>query len=155
MLDCEFVNRFLAFYLLGTEKYSGNLEDYLNDVMIQLQKESKHTIEKCRIDFFKAMRYAACIFGDKAFRKITANGRYGMINKPLYDAVTVNLTKLSMQDCEVLLKKKDKVMEKYIDLLKNKKFVNIITSGTAAIDNVKGRHSEICKLFQQVLWEYK
>ena len=74
-----------------------------------------------------------------------------MINKPLYDTITVNLAKLSIQDCERLLKKKDKVMEKYVHLLKNKKFASIITSGTAAIDNVKYRHSEICKLFQEVL----
>ena len=151
MLDCEFVNRFLAFYLLGTEAYSGNLEDYLNDAMIRLQKESKATIRKCRTDFLKAMKYAACIFDDIAFRKITANGRYGMINKPLYDAVTVNLAKLSVQDCKRLLKKKDKVMEKYAALLKDKTFSSIITSGTAAIDHVRIRHSEIGKLFQEVL----
>ena len=77
----------------------------MNDGMIRLQKESKATIEKCRVDFLKAMKYAACIFGDIAFRKITANDRYGMINKPLYDAVTVNLAKLSVQDCKNLLKK--------------------------------------------------
>lgn len=151
MLDCEFVNRFLAFYLLGTEQYSGNLEDYLNDVMILLQKASKATIEKCRRDFLKAMKYAACIFSDKAFRKITANGRYGMINKPLYDAVTVNLAKLSVQECDELLIKKDKLMDKYFELLKNKKFTSIITSGTAAIDNVRNRHSAIYNLFQEVL----
>lgn len=151
MLDCEFVNRFLAFYLLGTEQYPGNLEDYLNDVMIRLQKETEDTIQKCRIDFLKAMKYAACIFGDKAFRKITANGRYGMINKPLYDAVTVNLANLSIRDCEKLLKKKEEVLERYIELLKNQKFAGIITSGTASIDNVRDRHCEICKLFQEVL----
>lgn len=151
MLDCEFVNRFLAFYLLGTEQYSGNLEDYLNDVMIRLQKESNATIQRCRIDFLKAMKYAACIFEEKAFRKITANGRYGMLNKPLYDAVTVNLAKLSLQECEKLLQKKDELMEKYIALLKDKKFTGIITSGTAAIDNVKRRHSTIYQLFQEVL----
>lgn len=151
MLDCEFVNRFLAFYLLGTEQYSGNLEDYLNDVMIRLQKESNATIQRCRIDFLKAMKYAACIFEEKAFRKITANGRYGMLNKPLYDAVTVNLAKLSLQECEKLLQKKDELMGKYIALLKDKKFTGIITSGTAAIDNVKRRHSTIYQLFQEVL----
>lgn len=151
MLDCEFVNRFLAFYLLGIKQYSGNLEDYLNEVMIRLQKESKETIEKCRIDFFKAMKYAACIFEEKAFRKINKNGQYGRINKPLYDAITVNLAKLSIQECERLLRKKDKLLEQYIELLKDEKFVNIITSGTAAIDNVKGRHSTIHGLFQEVL----
>lgn len=151
MLDCEFVNRFMAFYLLGTEQYSGNLEDYLNDVMIQLQKESKVTIEKCRRDFLKAMKYSANILGNIAFRKINANERYGQINKPLYDAVAVNLAKLSTQECEKLLEKKDELLKKYIELLKDKKFVGIITSGTAAIDNVKSRHSIIYNLFQEVL----
>lgn len=151
MLDCEFVNRFLAFYLLGTEQYSGNLEDYLNEVMIRLRKESKYTIEKCRIDFLKAMKYIANIFGEIAFRKITANGRYGQLNKPLYDAITVNMAKLSEKECEQLLVKKDKLLEEYDKLLKDKKFVNIITSGTAAIDNVKGRHNAIYKIFRKVL----
>lgn len=151
MLDCEFVNRFMAFYLLGTEQYSGNLEDYLNDVMIQLQKESKTSIDKCRKDFLKAMKYSVDIFEDKAFRKINANDKYGQINKPLYDAVTVNLAKLSIQECERLLRRKDELLNRYIELLKNKKFVESITSGTAAIDNVKGRHNTIYNLFQEVL----
>lgn len=151
MLDCEFVNRFLAFYLLGIERYPGNLESYLNDVMIQLQKESKNTIEKCRKDFLKAMRYAVEIFGDTAFRKINVNEKYGQINKPLYDAVSVNLAKLSVEDCEKLLQEKDKVNIKYTALLKDKKFVDIITNGTAAIHNVEGRHNAIRKIFQEVL----
>ena len=87
MLDCEFVNRFLAFYLLGIKAYSGNLEDYLNSVMGRLQVEPESTIEKCRVDFLKAMKYASDIFGDKAFRKINVNEGYGRINKPLYDSV--------------------------------------------------------------------
>ena len=48
-------------------------------------------------------------------------------------------------------KKKEKLLEKYIGLLNDKKFVNIITSGTAAVDNVKGRHNAIYKLFREVL----
>ncbi len=151
MLDCEFVNRFLAFYLLGIENYPGNLESYLNDVMIRLQKESKSTIGKCRTDFLKAMKYAFDIFGDTAFRKINVNEKYGKINKPLYDAVSVNLAKLSVEDCKKLLKEKDKLIIKYTALLKDKKFVDIITNGTAAINNVEGRHRAIRKIFQEVL----
>lgn len=151
MLDCEFVNRFLAFYLLGTERYGGNLEDYLNDVMIQLQKESEETLKKCREDFFRAMRYSVKIFGDIAFRKININGKYGRINKPLYDAVTVNLARLSEEECSLLMAKKESLLKKYNGLLNNKKFVDIITNGTAAIDNVKERQKKICKLFKEVL----
>ena len=151
MLDCEFVNRFLAFYLLDIKAYEGNLEDYLNSVMSRLQVESEATIEKCRVDFLKAMKYASDIFGDKAFRKINADEQYGRINKPLYDSIAVNLAKLSIEDCEKLLRKRDKLLEKYKILLKNDKFVDIITRGTAVITNVKGRYEAIHKLFQEVL----
>lgn len=151
MLDCEFVNRFLAFYLLGTKKYSGNLEDYLNDVMIRLQKETEPTIEKCRKDFLKAMKYAVDIFGNTAFRKINSDGKYGRINKPLYDAVTVNLAKLDEEECQKLLDRKDRLIAKYTALLLDKNFVDIITRGTAAINNVEGRYKGIYKIFQEVL----
>lgn len=151
MLDCEFVNRFMAFYLLGIQHYSGNLENYLNDVMLRLQKALKTDIEKYRSDFLKAMKYSASIFEENAFRKINVNGRYGQINKPLFDAVTVNLAKLSVQDCELLMEKKDVLIEKYIVLLKDKKFNKIITSGTAKIENVRERHAAIYNLFREVL----
>lgn len=151
MLDCEFVNRFLAFYLLGIKKYSGNLEDYLNDCLIRLQKESEPTIEKCRKDFLKAMKYADDIFGNTAFRKINSDGKYGRINKPLYDVVTVSLAKLTEEECQKLVCRKDRLIEKYTTLLLDKKFVDIITRGTAAINNVEGRYKAIHKIFQEVL----
>ena len=61
------------------------------------------------------------------------------------------MAKLSIEDCEKLLRKKDKLLEKYIILLRDDKFVDIITRGTAAIINVKGRYEAIHKLFQEVL----
>lgn len=151
MLDCEFVNRFLAFYLLGAEQYSGNLEDFLNDVMIRLQKESKETINRCREDFLKAMKYASRIFGDAAFRKINVNGRYGRINKPLYDTVSVNLANLSKGDCEKLASRKNMLLDKYTALLKDQEFADSITNGTAKIANVKSRYQKINDIFQEVL----
>lgn len=151
MLDCEFVNRFMAFYLLGVERYAGNLEDYLNDAMIMLQKEAGDTLERCRKDFLKAMTYAHRIFGDTAFRKLNANGRYGRINKPLYDAVSVNLAELSEQNCEMLLERKERLLCSYAALLGDVEFLDIITNGTAKIQNVQSRHARIHEIFQEVL----
>ena len=151
MLDCEFVNRFLAFYLLGLEQYAGNLEDFLNDAMVRLQKEAKERLEVFRRDFLRAMKYANSIFGEAAFRKINTDGKYGRINKPLYDAVSVNLAKLSENECEKLLLKKDELNQKYTALLKDKDFVDIITNGTAKISNVKERYMKINKIFREIL----
>lgn len=77
--------------------------------------------------------------------------RYGKINKPVYDAVAVNLAKLEVKDCEELLEKKNKLWARYILLLNDQKFVEIITRGTATISNVKGRHDAIGHLFREVL----
>lgn len=151
MLDCEFVNRFMAFYLLGTNRYTGNLEDFFNDAMIRLQKESDHTLETCRKDFLKAMKYARGIFGDSAFRKLNKNKKYGRINKPLYDAVSVNLAILEEHDCEKLLAKKSELLGKYTALLKDAKFIEAITNGTGKIENIRLRYRKISKIFQEVL----
>lgn len=151
MLDCEFVNRFLAFYLLGPDQYEGNLDDFLNDVMIRLQKESSDTLEKCRKDFLKAMKYARSIFGESAFRKLNRNGNYGRINKPLYDAVSVNLARFGEQDCEKLFENKSELICKYTALLKDAKFVDAITNGTGKAENIQIRYNKISKIFQEVL----
>lgn len=151
MLDCEFVNRFLAFYVLGMEQYKGNLEDYLNDVLIYIQKVSDTELTVYRKDFRKAMQYAYQIFGDNAFRRINKDGRYGQINKPLFDAVAVNLAKLSEEECRILLIHKDVLLEKYQEKLIEPDFVQIISNGTATIMNIKKRHAEMEQLFRGII----
>lgn len=39
MLDREFVNRFLAFHVLGIDAYAGNLDEFLTAVLEQLVGE--------------------------------------------------------------------------------------------------------------------
>lgn len=151
MLDCEFVNRFLAFYVLGIEKYKGNLEDYLNDVLIVIKKASKKEIDGYREGFMRAMRYAYRIFGDKAFRRINSNGHYGQINKPLFDAVSVNLARLKENECEILLEKRKLLLSRYEQILTNTEFVQIISNGTARIANVKKRHTTLYNLFRGII----
>lgn len=151
MLDCEFVNRFLAFYILGIDKYKGNLEDYLNDVLIKIQKDSPEEIEKYKKGFMQAMIYAYSIFGENAFRKLNKNGKFGQINKPLFDAVSVNLAKLKEEECSILAKNKELLLERYMQLLKKEAFINNITNGTAKVASVESRHHDILNLFRGII----
>jgi hypothetical protein len=82
---------------------------------------------------------------------MNVNGKYGRINKPLFDAVSVNLARLNGQDCEKLLLKKQKVNHKYANLLKQKDFIDIITNGTAKPLNVQSRYEKIGRIFQEIL----
>lgn len=151
MLDCEFVNRFLAFYILGIKNYRGNLEDYLNDVLIYIQKASDSELEECEEGFARAMGYAYGIFGDMAFRKINRNHKFGQINKPLFDAVSVSLARLNEKECRTLVDKKDKLISEYQKIIAEPEFVQIISNGTARIVNVKKRHDTIYNLFRGII----
>ena len=151
MLDCEFVNRFLAFYILGIKNYRGNLEDYLNDVLIYIQKASDGELEECEEGFARAMGYAYDIFGDMAFRKINRNHKFGQINKPLFDAVSVSLARLNEKECRTLVDKKDKLISEYQKTIAEPEFVQIISNGTARIVNVKKRHDTIYNLFRGII----
>lgn len=151
MLDCEFVNRFLAFYVLGVEQYRGNLEDYLNDVLIVLKRASKEEMNKYRIAFIKAMDYAYQIFGEKAFRKLGEDHNYGQINKPLFDAVAVTLAKLEKEELDLLFQRKETLLKQYEETLVNAEFAQSISNGTAKIVNVRKRHETISKLFEGII----
>jgi len=149
MLDREFVNRFLAFYLLPIETYHENLEDYLNDVLILLKNDMKIDLDAVEKSFIQAMLLSYKLFGNNAFRKKIKNGNYGRINKPLFEAVTVQLAKISEKSASILLNKKDIFYEEYEKLFDDERFVTVITNGTASLDSVKYRHDKIADLIKK------
>ena len=126
MLDREFVNRFLAFYLLKIEEYHENLEDYLNDVLILIKN-------------------------DLSFRKKTERGRFSRINKPLFETVTVELAKISEIEADKLIKNRDSFLNEYYELFSDDRFVRVITNGTASLESVTYRHRKFEKLIKKYL----
>lgn len=153
MLDREFVNRFLAFHMLGTEKYKGNLEVFLCEVLEYIETigiESEECIS-AEDRFLFAMKLAYRLFEGNAFRKFRSDGRYSVLNKPLFDSVSVNLARLTDEEGAALLDRKDVLMTRYHDLLMDEKFIDIISMGTATIENVKRRHEVIGNLIKDVL----
>lgn len=151
MQDCEFVNRFLAFYLLPLEDYRENLEFFLTAVLKTVKEAPAETLEECRAAFLKAMNTAYAVFGDKAFRKIQKNDKYGKINKPLFECVSVRFARLSESECEGLVKKKMIFMAKYENLLKNAEFIDVITNGTAKKISIEKRNKEMDRIIKETL----
>lgn len=151
MLDCEFVNRFLAFYLLDIDKYNDNLEEYLNKVLKILKKASPETLEQCRRVFYRSMSTANNLFGRNAFRKRTKNGRYGKINKPLFECVSVCLANLSEEECSLLIQNKDYFIDQYTRLLENSEFIDVITNGTAKKISIRKRNKELNRIIFETL----
>ena len=108
-------------------------------------------MNRYRIAFIKAMDYAYQIFGEKVFRMLGEDHNYGKINKPLFDAVAVDLAKLEKEELDLLFQRKEMLLKQYEETLVNAEFAQIISNGTAKIVNVRKRHEMISKLFEGII----
>jgi hypothetical protein len=152
MEDSDFVMRFIAFYD-GYKEYQPDLDNHLNTAMARLNGLSVEEREQIKKDFIKAMDAVYRLFGEYAFRKrYKTNDRKYPINKALFETWAVNLSRLSEKDIEVLISRKDVVINKFIELMKNNNdFLSSITTGTGKYNAVKTRFSRIETLLKGIL----
>jgi len=153
MLDREFVMRFVAFYINSPANYVPDLDTFLNNAMAQinnLSDKEKITITK---NFTKAMITAKKIFGNWAFRKADSYpNRRKPLNKALFEVWSACLARLSDDEHEALVKKKDKVINKFVELCRPySSFWNSISSSTGEKKRVIERFTKIVRLIKEVL----
>lgn len=150
MLDREYVNRFLAFYIIDLSEYKGNIEDYLNKILEMIKTMERSELQGYKEDFYKAMRAAYELFGHNAFKRLS-NGRYTRLNKPLFEAVSVELAKLSQDNIVNLINRKDEFIKKYEKLFDDEEFVESISNGTAKKTSVEKRHESIKSIIMETI----
>lgn len=159
MLDRDFVNRFLCFYLFGTEnygtkEYGQDLDTFMSKAMAAIYNKTDKELGKITSDFEKAMILSEQIFGKEAFRKIY--NEYGKrlppINKALFDAVSVQFALLTDAKRAVLLRRKKSVRRLlYNELHKQKEFFISVTSSTGDRNRTVYRHKKVKELIRSIL----
>ncbi|MCK5055879.1 MAG: DUF262 domain-containing protein [Candidatus Aminicenantes bacterium] len=153
MEDRDFVTRFVSFYLEGYENYHSDLDEFLNDSMGKLKKLSDAERQQIKTDFSKAMNGSHQLFGEYAFRKLLKkDDRKHPLNKALFDTWSVNLARLPERELKNLIRKKDVVIDTFIELMNtNDDFVKAISAGTGKTNAVKTRFHEIKGLIKESL----
>jgi len=151
MADHECVLRFLAFSLTAYSKYKEDLDTFLNNAMADLNKMPDSQIEKLEKRFLRAMKWAADIFGLQAFRRPSQAGRRSAINKSLFEVWSVNLDNLNDAQLRRLVERREKLNQKYLELVKNPEFDKAISFATGASERVRTRFSKVEKLIHEVL----
>lgn len=154
MLDRDFVMRFVAFYLHPIDKYKGNLEDYLNAVMGELNKIDAKQLEEIRRDFKAAMVAATEIFSPRyAFRKVyDKTDRRKPLNKALFEAWSVSLSKLTEAERGVLIGQRELILKEFMAALNNDlAFEKSISTGTGEKRNVIKRFETIQGIIKKAL----
>lgn len=133
MLDRDFANRFVAFYINDYRSYKPDLDTFLNTSMGKLNSFSEEEAEELVEIFKKAMTASNNIFGAYAFRKMYGGEgeRRKPINKALFEVWSVTLAKLSFTDIDILIKNKDSLIKDFIYLMNNNPdFIHSISAGT-------------------------
>lgn len=158
MLDRDFANRFLGFYLLGienygTREYGYDLDSYMSKAMAEIYSKTEDQLARISNAFIVSMQLAKNIFGEKAFRKVRhGNRKLPPINKALFDALSTQLALLSEDDA-TRLKENKEVFETKLkeELTNNEVFFLAVTSSTGDKTKVATRHNTIKKLINQVI----
>ncbi len=153
MLDRDFANRFLCFYLYGYKDYVPDLDTYMSKAMASIEEKSETELEKILSDFKKSLVLARHIFKESAFRKITEiNQRLPPINKALFDAISVQFAKLNESDQEKLKDNGEKFKLLLMNTLANDgMFFTSISSSTGDKNRVYYRHSIIENLIHNAI----
>lgn len=153
MEDRECVLRYLAFKLSDPKDYTvKDLDSFLNDMMARMNKMSVVELNKLKSDFKRTMIAASVIFGNNAFRKkYQLNNQRFPINKALFESWTVNLDALSDESITKLMMNRDIVINKFMELMRDREFEASISLGTGNIRKVKKRFSSIKDLIAEVI----
>jgi len=154
MDDRELVLRFLTFSLLPYSEYRRqDFDGFLNRAMREMNALPAAELTRMSQAFKRAMYWANEIFAKDAFRKRVALGaRRKPINKPLFEAWSVNLHLLDDQQLRRLRERRDTLIEGFIALMNNDRgFDNAVSQGTGDVAKVQYRFERIGNLIAEVL----
>lgn len=145
----ELVLRGIAFSWRGWEIYKGDLKDFLNESLLQLNNASKAQQEHVAQAFSHAVDFAERVFGPNAWQRFDPEKREwsGHISGPLVEVVSTAASRVFPNS----LPSDDQaatIRQRFKELCGKTEFIGAILSATQTVKNVKVRmeeFEEICR----------
>ncbi|HMP71681.1 MAG TPA: DUF262 domain-containing protein [Kiritimatiellia bacterium] len=149
MRDRECINRFLAFYDRGLKGYSGNMDNFLRDVLKDKQNVDEAYWNEMSERFKTSMEAGKRIFGRNAFRKPTKEGeRRSVINVALFDVLSVLFARYGEQ---VQPRHDEAIRNGLAQLAEDADFFDAISIATNSVKKVALRFERTEKMLKEVL----
>ena len=148
MRDREFVNRFCAFQLFRLDQYRGEMDEFLADTLLKMNRMDAKELDELSSQFRTALKNNFCVFGRHAFRKRQRDqeGR-SVINASLWDVMTTGLSRI---DTHIVTTHADALQEGFYRLMEDEDFMAAITSSTNSTNPVNTRFRIAKCLFKEV-----
>ncbi len=152
MKDRDLVNRFLAFYLFGFEKYEPELDAFLNKAMNKINELDNSKLDEIENNFIKALNLCFEIFNKYSFRKIDKNSKKSNpLNKALFDVVASTFSQLTENEIRILKDNSQRVKSDLISLLENPEFFKAISTSTGSNNSVLTRFAMFNKMINNIV----
>ncbi|MDI9342439.1 MAG: DUF262 domain-containing protein [Sediminibacterium sp.] len=127
MKDREVILRYIAFRWFDFHsEYSGDMSEYLENCMKELNKKDDSVINEIADDFKRVMLKSFEIWGDKNFRIPTPSTR-GTINIAVFETISRYLSLLSDEFIE---RNKPVLKFNYSKLIKNSEYLDAVSRST-------------------------
>ena len=152
MTDCDFANRFVAFYLYRKE-YDGNLDEFMGDALEKINKMSQQKIDFIHDIFDRSMKVCYELLGNTAFKRPDPQKPNSFLktNKAIFEVLSVSIALLTENEQEILIQRKNRFRNEIYSLFRDETFIKAITSGTAMQPQVEYRHTQVQQLIKQVI----
>lgn len=152
MTDCDFANRFVAFYLYRKE-YDGNLDEFMGDALENINRMSQQEIDSIHDTFDRSMTICYRLLGNTAFKRPDPQKPNSFLktNKAIFEVLSVSIAQLTDNEQEILVQRKNRFQNEIYSLFKNEDFIKSITSGTAKTPQVEYRHTKVQQLIKHVI----
>ncbi|MEU9535044.1 DUF262 domain-containing protein [Streptomyces sp. NPDC048213] len=152
MADREMVLRFLAFRMSNPAEHTEkDFDKFLIDAMYRINELTDERQEQYAREFRRAMRCAYELFGEHAFRKWRGEERSSpVINKALFETISVHLALLDDQERSRLVASRAKVHDRFFALMDDWDFDRSISVGTGGPGRIRTRFQEVARLFRGV-----
>lgn len=156
MADREMIIRFLSFRRVAdmAEYKYPDLDAFLRNGMKELNVLHPDDERVLVADFERSMRAAEEIFGDHAFRKVfSSQKRISPINKAMFEAISVNLARLSKDELAILKSRRKQALAGIIGLLEAEDgvFLGDVSYSTGSASRVRRRFTAVEQLFREVI----
>lgn len=154
MSQQELVLRHMAFAMFGLDEYRSSLPRFLNTAMIKISKKTGDELKEYEDSFLRSMKIANELFGEDAFRKSLIDiGRKKLVNKPLFEALSVCLSELNLDDLKKLRHNKQHFSDEFKLLLSGAEFNESISLSTTNTDRVYARFTLIRSFIDDFMME--
>ncbi|MCI5120769.1 MAG: DUF262 domain-containing protein [Candidatus Electrothrix sp. AUS4] len=151
----ELALRFLAFYLMDYLETKKNITVFLDEMMAKLEEMDKEELNRLETTYRMALKRSWDIFGETAFEKITENGdpvKRQRKNSTLFEVWTVALARLSEEEINTLVAKKEILKKKHIQLTTHDEiYFRSITFSTQTKNSYRIRCEKVQGLINEVL----